>query len=807
MPPRHSSEDQKETDRRLRAITRTSRINSHLRWGLSTDPPRPGYVLAPATHPPNVCFLSRNELHAQFGRSHMQLCPVCNQRVHLHMTGEEQQQQRQLYYDSPHFDGFMTDSDAKQASIDYRRRIEAGEQVVGPDPGIVQLVRAQREIMRQARALKREAQREENGGQSPDDDDENTNNDEKDRAEDEAEIRRYMQQYRFQHSRAGSAVVEGEREGQATGVTEQQEAGNTGDTQDTGAGSESETGAVETGVTDTSTDRTRVNTSGVEQIDPSGEAEDDNVTQEALEQKYRAEVERNRAAREESRRTSFQNRVRNISTGRRVQVPQQQQQEVDVEQPNQRREQHTPPPQQRERSSSVPPERRQADPPPNNARQQVRAGGGGGGGGESPPSSPSSDDNHQHVADIERAHRNRRRQRRADDAAANAPAPSLAIGNIRVLIPRGLPADYYVRSVKPDGMTFKLIMGIVKNLDDLIWSTKLMAQEWINSIQNAIEVTPVDATHWIFILPQLIPHTSLYRQTHDYVKTNIIDPLLPWIEAKLLFINHFARADWADSRRLALEQCKQRKDESVQHYSDRFTAISNEVGLDDTDKLNIHNYMQGLKSEVHMELNRHRTMQRVQHHMAYEFPSLSEVVGLAITYDVSIKSANAIAKRSSTDEISTSKDKKRKGNQEEKSGSKKKKVKGGTSGGKTGTWCSFHKVTTHNTSDCRGKGTTPTSTSPSVSASSSKPGSKKPKPKQKPNQDTSDVTCYTCNKKGHYANKCPEKDKKARGSSVSFQDEEGEEDASSPPASSTSIQPGKGKWLKPSIKRAALARK
>ena len=334
--------------------------------------------------------------------------------------------------------------------------------------------------------------------------------------------------------------------------------------------------------------------------------------------------------------------------------------------------------------------------------------------------------------------------------------PPAGVLPANAVIPMGRPAAHYNQSLPITTEYFKVLTSLSKQMEGLEWKNTSVAHDWLEQIEGALMQSPVPPEHWIFFPPMLIPHKPINRTIHAWYQTYITGPMLSWVFARVLFTLHYAKTDWQDTRRAQLTQCVQGANESVQHYADRFITLTNQVGLADGDLLNIHGFLNGLHREIHEELIRLRMERRINGQANYEFNSLEQVSHYAMSFDVQLKAVEQIHKKKKDgrmagveEELQNPKpgnsNKKRKGDQKKDEGGGKQQKKGP----KKGMWCSFHRVNTHNTSECRAHD----------KDKEGGDGGKKEKGKgsggKKKEEKKVERTCYNCGQAGHMVKDCP----------------------------------------------------
>ena len=172
----------------------------------------------------------------------------------------------------------------------------------------------------------------------------------------------------------------------------------------------------------------------------------------------------------------------------------------------------------------------------------------------------------------------------------------------------------------------------------------------------------------------------------EWVHTHIIDAVLKpdWKKACNLFTEHFQTSDYTATLRQQYRDCKQQKGESVQEYSDRFTDICTQLGIDDSSFMSIDQFTQGLYDPIARRYHNFIADECARNEL-YQVTSLCEAIRLCIRFDVANRTAylsgNTAKAQNRDSSVATDQSSKYRSSSHQ--------------------YCSFHKVNTHSTAECK----------------------------------------------------------------------------------------------------------
>ena len=264
-----------------------------------------------------------------------------------------------------------------------------------------------------------------------------------------------------------------------------------------------------------------------------------------------------------------------------------------------------------------------------------------------------------------------------------------------------------------------------------VWKSSTVCHVFISELTYTLENSEVPRQHWF----RAFAFVSEDFMVNDWVNRNIIKSKPTFEEACDLFRQHFESAAASDLLAREYLTCAQKPHESVQAYADRFSNICARRGFKNEDDHAIEQFIEHLQPSVQKQYKTQVGLAEANG-LSPKVSTLSEVIAYVIALEVAIKGVDVAARSPPT------------------SSSHSKK-------------CIYHPTSTsHTTNDCRLKPNKPHhGTSNHHGTSFSKPKHQTHGHHSSSLNSTANVTCFKCNAKGHFANKCPKSGSSVHGKS------------------------------------------
>lgn len=308
---------------------------------------------------------------------------------------------------------------------------------------------------------------------------------------------------------------------------------------------------------------------------------------------------------------------------------------------------------------------------------------------------------------------------------------------------------------------------------------------------------------------RVFAHVMTDHYDSNWCNDNIIEPNLSWPEARKVFVNQFKNPARATELMDKLAKFQTGPNESTHRAGQRFTELCREIPLPDNDKFAIMTWKRGLKPQIYELYTRRQsilmdtvimlpgaadllglpaTAENEETAMDTAVPetSLQKTIRLCVKIELEQQKIQALShsqSRSRDKDTDSGSSNHKSGHKKPDSSNKKQQQKkqkksdddADSNAGKEGYYyCKFHKRhVKHRSGECDlGK-------SQREANKNSKPPVKKESGGKPPLED---VTCFKCNRKGHYANSpdCPERHKQGKPSQAP--------PAQRPPAGGTNTQ-------------------
>jgi hypothetical protein len=246
------------------------------------------------------------------------------------------------------------------------------------------------------------------------------------------------------------------------------------------------------------------------------------------------------------------------------------------------------------------------------------------------------------------------------------------------------------------------------------WKNSSVCRPFLDQLSLLLPSSGLPEDKWNQVFPYIVEDLSAAK----WITENIINKGLDWATSKQVFTAHFQSSDYSVALEREYDDCKQGRNESVQHYADRFSDLCNQLGIEDDSKEAIRHFINHLNEAMLRDYHKATAVLRIKD-KDYKIASLREAITVCIELDYAHRNTTAYSSAGSGSHHATS----------------------GSGSGKDSNVkrCKFHPDSkSHSTAECQTGSFASHAGSPNEA-----------KQEQKSNKNP---TCYSCGQTGHYAN-------------------------------------------------------
>ena len=270
----------------------------------------------------------------------------------------------------------------------------------------------------------------------------------------------------------------------------------------------------------------------------------------------------------------------------------------------------------------------------------------------------------------------------------------------------------------------------------ILSKSSTMVPLFLQQLENELVLHGINETYY----PRSLMGVTKEVAAQNWIKTNILNKKLTWNEAKEVFTDHFQSSDFKNQLQWRWKNIKQKVNESVQDYVDRFQTLGEQLGLignEEVEAQTITNFLLNLHENIYTKYNEDvNIMRRIAEKAGNEYKedSLREIMDACIRIDVNRltgihhqSNVNKLSNRTTTSTKQTT---------------------------NTNKVCTFHPLSNnHSSAECRFNPINRLSTNTNTNTNTSVTTSIQQQPSNS-NSSASTIRCFKCNEVGHVSSRC-----------------------------------------------------